>query len=115
MSVRVSKSRLFAVVLTRGGNLEVHYLWRRTENVGTGQQEKHLIHRHVATPWKVGDKDHLIKLLTEAGTSVRYFDPDESKWMEASDQVGLMSVAGPRDGQWGPPNLEQFEQEYLLT
>lgn len=110
MSTLTSKSRTFAVVLITGGQIEVHFLWRVKLAI-----ETNLVHNRVLTSWSIADKDTLIYLLVNAGLAVRYFDQEERRWMEASSSEGLVPKEGPRDGQWGPPDLEQFTTDYLLA
>jgi len=110
---RYIKSRSFAVVLVMGPELlMVHSLvrWRRI----SGGEEVKLLHQSME--FHVGGKrtkDDVIAILKMLGSTVRFYDAFERKWMDDSTQFGLVSVKGSRDGQWGIPDLDEFEEDYL--
>lgn len=111
MATKVSKSRVFAVIVQDGLYQDVNFFWKRTaDGVSTLEHQ-----REVLQGWGGGNRDQLIALLTKAGLTVRFFDPEEKQWMDNSLVYGLVRAPGSRDGQWGPPDLEQFEEEYLTT
>jgi len=112
---RYVKSRSFAVVLVMGPELlVVHSLvrWRSLQPAPEGYTK--LIHQSME--YNLGDrrsKDDVIAVLKMLGSTVRFYDEVERKWMDDSTQYGLVSVRGSRDGQWGVPDLEEFEEDYL--
>lgn len=118
------KSKTFAV-LPNTGALDVFFLWReqQTEDPSItldgsptwiGQQRKDLKWQQTRTPWPTADRDKLIELLSKAGLTVRYFDPEEKKWMEQSLSAGLQPAPGTgREPSWTVPTLEEFERDYL--
>jgi len=114
MTKQVRKSRVYAVVLTSGNQLGAYFMCRKTEVENGKEGEPFLdIQAHV-TPWKVTEKAPLIDLLSKVGLTVRFFDPEESQWMEQSEQSGSVRVQGARDGSWGPPQtVAEFEETYL--
>jgi len=110
--VRYMKSRSFVVLIWRGPNLHTaHTLfrWRQVEPLGGVK----LVHQEMEIPVDIKDRDWIIGLLKKAGVTVRFYDPLERKWMDDSIQYGLVSVRGSRDGQWGAPTLEEFEDDYV--
>jgi hypothetical protein len=114
MLKQVRKSRVFAVVLTSGNELGVYFICRKTELEDGRAGPTYLDIQAHRTPWAVAEKSALIDLLSKAGLTVRFFDPEESQWMEQSETVGSVRVPGPRDGAWGPPRtVAEFEESYL--
>ena len=75
--------------------------------------EEMLQEKYMRPRFGVGDKDLIIELLAKAGITVRYYDPEEKRWMDQSESGGLEVAPGDRDGGWTQPNLEIFKREYL--
>jgi len=110
--VRFMKSRSFVVLIWRGPNLHTaHTLfrWRQVEPPGGTK----LVHQEMEIPIDIADRDWIISLLKKTGVTVRFYDPLERKWMDESTQYGLVSVRGSRDGQWGAPTIDEFEDDYV--
>ena len=109
---RYSKSRTFAVIQEIGSGLNISFLWRKTSEPSV----KELVVTRAVMPHSGYEtKDQIINLLVKSGATVRYFDREESQWMDVSDQLGMLRAPGPRDGQWAVPTLEDFEESYLTT
>ncbi len=111
MGKRLSKSRTFAVVLTKGGNLEVKFLWMVTDK---DSGEETLEDNNHLTPWIESYRDTLIEMLVKGGLSVRFYDSEEKIWLEHSLLHGYNAAPGSRDGQYAPPTLDEFKEDYLL-
>lgn len=115
MSKKVTKSRVFAVVLTFGAELGAYFIHKRVEVEGDETRTGLEIESH-KTKWPATDRDSLIELLVTAGLTVRFFDREEAQWMDRSKAYGYVRAPGTRDGTWGPPTtVEDFEKDYLLT
>jgi len=120
MATRLQRSKTFAVLTENGGIMDVFYLHRITATSDSRvkaesyEPNKKLEWKHHRTPWPTSEyRDHLIETLTKAGLTVRYFDHEEKRWMDNSLETGLTPAPGPRDGQWGIPDLDTFERDYL--
>jgi len=72
-----------------------------------------LVSRYLRPSFPIEIKDDIIELLSKAGLIVRYYDPEEKKWMDKSEAGGLSPAPGNRDGSWAHPGLEEFKAEYL--
>lgn len=115
MAKQVSKSKTFAVVLTFGTELGAYFLCRKTEKE-TGADPKTFldVQAYKMPQWGPKDRDAVIELLVKAGLTVRFYDPEESQWMDQSQSYGLVRAPGSRDGTWGPPiTVEEFSKDYL--
>jgi len=116
MAKQVQKSRVFAVVLAIGDQLGAYFLCAKTVTDEAGKKERFLDVEAYKSPWRPDHKDAMIQLLKTAGLTVRFYDPEEQRWMDHSAVHGLVGAPGPRDGTWGPPStLEEFEENYLKT
>lgn len=123
MATKLTKSKTFAV-LTNGTALDVFFIHRMTvvdyrpvggDRVGhDAVTEKKLVWSTQRLPWtEPYHRNVIIQLLANAGLTVRFYDPEEKKWMETSLVTGVQPCEGNRDGSWGIPDLETFEKSYL--
>jgi len=85
------------------------FRWRQIDSPG-GEK---LVHHTMEIPVDIKERDWLIEMVKKCGVTVRFYDSLERKWMDDSIQFGLVSVRGSRDGQWGAPTLEEFEDDYV--
>jgi len=109
--IQVTKSRTFAVILTAGEQLQVHFLCKKIEKHDAGDNRQ-LTHTFINLPWPTSDRDKLIEMLTAAGLTTRHYGPGERQWMDSATW-GTVRAPGQRDGQWHQPDLDTFEREYL--
>lgn len=113
MPKTIQKSRMFAVVLTFGGEVGAYFLHKRTEKDGE-QTKTYLDIQGHKLAFPVNYKDEVIDLLVKAGLTVRFYDQEEKQWMDHSVAYGYVRAPGNRDGTWGvPTTLEDFEENYL--
>lgn len=117
MAKQVSKSKTFAVVLVFGSELGAYFICRRTDREEGKDPLTYLdVEAHRIPGWGPKERDQVIDLLIKAGLTVRYFDSEESQWMDQSRSYGLVRAPGSRDGSWGPPlSVGDFERDYLET
>lgn len=108
MPIKISRSRTFAVVTESGGRLQILMLWRTVTGGGLNE-----LCTARATDWDPGSRDKVVSLLVMAGLTVRSYDAEEKRWMDQSALYGVVGAPGARDGTWGLPSLEEFEQRYL--
>jgi len=126
-STRYIKSRTFVVLLEVGPSLLLAHSLVRMRRL-EGSEDSKLNHQQMdlkldnfysfgQMQYNSGDlslfKSQIISLLKMSGVTARFYDPNERKWMDDSTQFGLVSVRGSRDGQWGVPDLEEFEEDYI--
>lgn len=113
---QVLKSKTYAIVLVNGAQLGVYFLCRKTEKEGEKSSTFLDLQGYKTPNWGPREKDSVIELLVKAGLTVRFFDPEESQWMDQSISYGLVRAPGTREGVWGPPlTVEDFERDYLAT
>jgi len=109
---KTTKSPTYAVLPHRQEQQDVYFFYVKKMH-GQLQIDEELIATYQRPSFPVGERDVVIELLTKAGITVRYFDKEESKWMDQSALGGLEPAPGNRDGSWTPPILESFKQDYL--
>lgn len=114
MVKRVSKSKTFAVILTPGNALGVYFICKKTEEEDGASSTFLDIQSLQTHDWTARDRNQVIELLKFAGLTVRYYDAEESQWMDDSRSYGLTRAPGSREGTWGPPtSIEEFQEYYL--
>jgi hypothetical protein len=115
MAAKQTKSPTFAVMPYRPGpgRWQDIFFYFVQRIYGELHIDEVLVEKIESTACKVEDRDAIIRLLTKAGITVRYYDPEEKKWMDQSESGGLEPAPGDRDGGWVQPNLESFKEEYL--
>jgi len=112
MANKTTKSPTYAVLPHRTEQQDVYFFFVKKIH-GQLQIDQELKATYQRPCFPVGERDVVIELLVKAGITVRYFDAEESKWMDQSASGGLEPAPGNRDGSWTPPNLESFQQDYL--
>lgn len=113
MAKTQTKSPTFAILPTRAGGLQDVFFLYVIKVRGDGPLEETLKWAYNRPAFPLEQRDNLIKLLTTAGMTVRYFDLEEKKWMDSSTSGGLEPAPGNRDGSWNQPDLEVFKKDYL--
>lgn len=114
MPKQISKSRTFAVILSKGDTFGVYFLWVK-KDMETGKENLEYQTQDLNNWADTSQKDGFIELLKKAGLTVRFYEDDEKQWMDSSLVYGLVPAPGSRDGQWSFPNLEAFKEHYLGT
>jgi len=115
MAKKQTKSPTFAVLPYRQDrHQDIHFYYVVKERTDEGLSEA-LVWKYHPTSFGIGGtvRDQIIALLSKAGMIVRYYDPEERKWLDQSDSEGLVPVPGQRDGGWVQPDLEEFKKDYL--
>lgn len=116
MAKKQTKSPTFAILPYRQDrHQDVHLYYIVKERRPDGFMGEVLEWKYHQTSFGIGDtvRDQIIALLSKAGVTVRYYDPEEKKWMDQSESNGLVPAPGQRDGGWVQPNLEEFKRDYL--
>jgi len=116
MAKKQTKSPTFAVLPHRPGrHQDVHFYYKVKEVTSDGTTSEVLVWKYHPALFEIGSTvtDQIIALLSKAGIIVRYYDPEERKWLDQSDSEGLVPVPGQRDGGWNQPDLEEFKKDYL--
>ena len=113
MVAKQTKSPTFAVLPFRQGQIQDVFFYHIVRIHGQLQIDEALQEKYLATGFGVGERDQIIELLKAAGITVRYYDPEEKKWMDQSISGGLEPAPGQRDGSWVQPDLPTFKKEYL--
>jgi len=115
MANKTTKSPTYAVLPHRQGDAlqDVFFLHIQKTYCEGNLIEEDLVWQYQSPCFPAGLRDNIIALLAKAGMTVRYFDAEESKWMDISTTGGLEPAKGNRDGTWAQPSLEQFKEEYL--
>jgi len=111
MAPKRTKSPTFAVLPHREGKPQDVFFYHIEKIHGQLQIDEKLREKYMAHI--DAGKDVIVALLVKAGITVRYYDPEEKKWMDHSESGGLEPVPGDRDGGWVQPSLESFKSEYL--
>lgn len=112
----VRKSRVWAVLLTSGGFLGAYHIHKRTETEN-GESNTYL-DIQMTRLRDIGPQyqDEVTRLLVNAGVTVRFYDPEEKRWMDNSLVYGLVPAPGGRDGTFSvPATVEEFDRDYLET
>ena len=110
---KTTKSPTFAVLPFRQGKVQDVFFYHVLRSHGQLQIDEALKEKYLSTNFGVGERDRVIDLLVAAGITVRYYDPEEKKWMDQSLSGGLEPAPGDRDGTWGQPDLSTFKKDYL--
>jgi len=116
MAKKQTKSPTFAVLPYRQDkHQDIHFYYIVKERRTDGFMGEVLVWKYTQTTFGIGGtvRDEIIALLSKAGIIVRYYDPEEKKWLDQSDSEGLVPVPGQRDGGWNQPELEEFKKDYL--
>jgi len=108
-----TKTPGFAVLPFRQGKHQDVFFYHIEKTHGYLRVDEQLREKYVMTPFGVSQRDHIIALLSAAGITVRYYDPEEKKWMDQSTKDGLVPAPGQRDGAWSQPTLDEFKLEYM--
>jgi len=116
MAKKQTKSPTFAVLPFRPDrHQDIHFYYIVKERLPDSFMGEVLVWKYTQTTFGIGGtvRDEIIALLSKAGLIVRYYDPEEKKWLDQSDSEGLVPVPGQRDGGWNQPDLEEFKKDYL--
>ena len=113
MGQKQTKSPTFAVLPYRASGLQDVHILYFIKIYGQLQIDEVMQWKYQKPSIPVEYRDALIEVLTTAGLTVRYYDPEERKWMHASASGGLEPAPGSRDGTWAQPDLEEFKKDYL--
>jgi len=116
MAKKQTKSPTFAVLPFRPNkHQDVFFYYTVRAKALNGFTDEALVEHYHPTSFGIGGtvRDEIIALLSKAGMIVRYYDPEEKKWLDQSVSEGLVPVPGQRDGGWVQPDIETFKSEYL--
>jgi len=110
---KTTKSPTYAVMPHRKGMQDVYFLHIEKKHQEIGKPVETLKQAYQRPCFPVELRDEIISVLAKAGITVRYFDEEESKWMDISETGGLEPAPGQRDGSWASPSIEDFKSDYL--
>ncbi len=116
MAKKQTKSPTFVVLPYRQDkHQDVFFYYIVKAKAQNGLTDEVLVETYHPTSFGIGGtvRDQIIALLSKAGIVVRYYDPEEKKWLDQSESEGLVPVPGQRDGGWVQPSLEEFKKDYL--
>lgn len=116
MAQKQTKSPTFAVLPYRPDkHQDVFFYYTVRAEAENGFMDEVLVETYHTTSFGIAGtvRDEIIALLSKAGMIVRYYDPEEKKWLDQSASEGMVPVSGQRDGGWVQPDIATFKSEYL--
>jgi len=100
----------FVVVIHKANLVELNYVGHKSNYTPEKWTVLHHVKRYQIP---AGAKDVIIKMLVDLGFRVRFFESQEKAWMEQSEERGVETVQGNRDGSWGLPTIDEYKSQYI--